>query len=120
MKKLLITFMLACTMQAMADDFNYLTVCYNNIEKSITLETIQKITFENGNAVIATSNGDESFPLTQLEKMYFAETATRIEKVATEEQSNRKEIYDLCGRRLPNAPLHKGLYIINGKKVIIK
>ena len=38
-----------------------------------------------------------------------------------EEESNKTEdVYDLSGRKLPNRPLQKGIYIIGGKKVAVK
>ena len=42
---------------------------------------------------------------------------TRIEGVNAEE-SHKVDVYDLSGRRVQRAT--KGLYIINGKKVIVK
>ena len=42
---------------------------------------------------------------------------TRIEGVSAEE-SHKVDVYDLSGRRVQRAT--KGLYIINGKKVIVK
>ncbi|MBQ4229564.1 MAG: family 43 glycosylhydrolase, partial [Bacteroidaceae bacterium] len=37
-----------------------------------------------------------------------------------EERSKTEDVYDLSGRKLPNRPLQKGIYIIGGKKVAVK
>jgi hypothetical protein len=126
MKKLFIVALLAVVATVHAEDFKYLTMGYNNVEKSITLETIQKITFVNGQVVVATSEGNESFPLAQMQKMYFSQTATgigEIEKMRDgENEKMRGEVYDLSGRKVSvpsvSSVLPKGVYIINGKKVV--
>ena len=123
MKKLFIVAFLAVVATVHAEDFKYLTMGYNNVEKSITLETIQKITFENGQVVVTTSEGSETFPLVQMQKMYFSETATgivEIEKMRNGENEKVKgESYDLSGRKVEfNSQLRKGVYIVNGKKVV--
>ncbi|MDO4930162.1 MAG: hypothetical protein Q4E59_03405 [Bacteroidales bacterium] len=48
----------------------------------------------------------------------FGGTATSIEGVEATEAETDKVIYDLSGRSVKNA--QKGLYIVNGKKVIVK
>jgi hypothetical protein len=35
-------------------------------------------------------------------------------------QSGSAEIYDLQGRKIENSQLQKGIYIINGRKVMVK
>lgn len=118
MRKMLLMAMLAVSTMAFADDYQYLTMGYNSIEKSILLETIQKITFENGNVVVATSNGNETFPQSQMEKMYFSTEPTAIKSVSTEKEKTDNTVYDLSGRRVMNP--QKGIYIVDGKKVVIK
>ncbi len=119
MKKLLFTVLLAAGMTAQADDYKYLTFACNGTEQSVTLETIQKITFEDGLVVVATSDGSVSFTQSQMEKMYFsASAATAIQTVDADAESEQTEVYDLSGRKMSNNNLKKGIYIINGKKVI--
>ena len=118
MKKLLIMVLLAVGTAAFADDYKYLTMGYNSVEKSIELSTIQKITFENGKVVVATSNGNQTFALTEMEKMYFSEEATAIERISQEKEPADEVVYDLCGRAVTRPA--KGIYIVNGKKVLIK
>lgn len=51
---------------------------------------------------------------------YFSlwEDATSIEGIATESENENLPVYDLQGRRVTSP--QKGLYIVNGKKVVIK
>ena len=44
--------------------------------------------------------------------------ATAIENIESETANNDRPVYDLQGRRVVNAT--KGLYVVNGKKIIIK
>ena len=123
MRRFIILALLAISTSVFAEDFKYLTMGYNNVEKSITLETIQKITFENGQDVVTTSEGSETFPLSQMQKMYFSEMATgigEIEKVEGGENEKMKgKVFDLSGRKVSEASeLSRGFYIVNGKKVI--
>lgn len=119
MKKFILMAMLAAGSTAFADDYKFLGVDCNNAETYIALENIKKITFESGNVVVATSEGQSVFPQSKMERMFFSETATAIEEVAAEEdKTNGKEIFDLTGRRVARAT--KGIYIVNGKKVVVK
>lgn len=65
-----------------ADDYNYLTVTSTSSEQSISLPTIQKITFSEGNAVVTTTDGQTyTYPLSELQKMSFTATATAIKNL---------------------------------------
>lgn len=82
MKKRIVTYLLfAASIPAMAEDYQYLTVTRNSTEKSIELASIKKITFEAnaGNVVVTTTEGEERFPLSEMEKMFFSVTPTAIE-----------------------------------------
>lgn len=82
MKKILLSALVALSAHSIwADEYNYLTVAYNNVEQSITLSTVQKITFQNGNCVVSTTEGDFSYPLSQMEKMKFTADPTAIERL---------------------------------------
>ena len=122
MKKLLIMALLAVGTMAHAEDYKYLTLGYNSVEASVELATLQKITFENGNVVVTTSNGTQTFPLAQMEKMYFSANATGIQQLQSDQtindQTAARQYFDLSGRRI-NTP-QKGIYIVNGRKVVIK
>ena len=119
MKKFILMAMLAAGTTAFADDYKFLGVDCNNAETFIALESIKKITFESGNVVVTTSEGQNVFPQSKMERMFFSETATAIETVAAEEdKTNGEGIFDLTGRRV--AKVTKGIYIVNGKKVVVK
>lgn len=88
MKKLLVTaLILGSSTNVMADDYKYLTAKYNNEEKSIELASIRKITFEAGDVVVYTSEGQVKFPLSEMEKMFFSEAPTVIESMPMETAS---------------------------------
>lgn len=85
MKKifLLAVMMMACTTM-WADKYNYLTVSASG-DEFISLPTIQKITFANGNCVVATTSGEYTYPLSEIKKMYFSvEDPTAIEALPQE------------------------------------
>ena len=46
--------------------------------------------------------------------------ATAIEDVQEFGEQRARQVYDLLGRQLSNRNLPKGLYIVNGKKVVLK
>lgn len=62
--------MMACTTM-WADKYNFLTVSATG-EEYISLPTIQKITFADGNCVVTTTSGDYTYPLSEIKKMYFS------------------------------------------------
>lgn len=81
-KKILVaSALLMASMTTMADDYNYLTVASGNIEKSIELATVQKITFENGNAVVYTTGENFTFPLSKMQKMTFTMEPTLVKSL---------------------------------------
>ncbi len=82
MKKILLSALVALSSQSIwADEYNYLTVAYNSVEQSISLSTVQKITFQNGNCVVSTTDGQFTYPLSQMEKMRFTVDPTAIERM---------------------------------------
>ncbi|MBR6031272.1 MAG: T9SS type A sorting domain-containing protein [Bacteroidaceae bacterium] len=86
-KNILAAMLLMVSANMMADEYEYkyLTVSYgNNSEESISLPTVQKITFEEGFVVVATTDGNFKFPISIMDKMTFTETATAIEALPEE------------------------------------
>ncbi len=78
-KRLLIAALLtAVSLCGMAQEYKYLTAAYNGVEQSFELATVQKITFEDDNVVVTTSQGIMSLPLGEMEKMFFSAEATAI------------------------------------------
>ena len=124
MKKLMTIAMLAIGVTATAENYKYVTVDCNGAEQSILLESIRKITFENGQIVVNTSEGSQTFLQSETNKMFFSDMETAVTGIATD-RKQATAIYDLCGRKvLPAAGqisrLKGGIYIIDGKKIFIK
>ncbi len=82
--KFIVGALLMMSATAMADEFNYLTIGYSDTEESISLPTISKITFSEGNCVVATTEGEFKFPLSEMKKMTFTANATAIEALPEE------------------------------------
>ena len=147
MKKIVMAAVLtAMSMTAMADDYSFLTVAYNDIEQSFELATVQKITFDTQNAkvVLTTSNGEVSFPQSEMQKMFFSATATAIEKMPVESDGLKVQggvleangngflrIYNASGAlqrmakvdgqmRVSLEGLPKGVYVVNMGSQTIK
>ena len=66
--------LLACT-SMLADNFKYLTISYNGTEQNISLPIVQKITFQNGYVVVTTTEGENSYPISVVERITFTEPA---------------------------------------------
>lgn len=66
-------------MMADDNDYRYLTIqVNNNDEQSIELATIQKITFEDSNVLITTTEGTVTIAQSDLQKLFFSATPTAI------------------------------------------
>lgn len=87
----------------------------NTIDK-----TVVKITFNGDNAVLNFSDNTQQTVELEAVSIDFA-YSTAIDRVAAENE-NGKAVYNLQGQRVGTgtAGLQKGVYIIDGKKVIIK
>ena len=108
-----------------ADNYNYLTVKCTGAEQSISLPTIQKITFGHGNAVVTTTDKQTfTYPLAELQKMSFTATATAIEALPTQEKdlayrdgtltvsgNGMLHIYNASGALVQMAKVEKGARI---------
>lgn len=88
MKKyvLMAVMMMACTTM-WADKYNYLTISATG-DEYISLPTIQKITFADGNCVVTTTTGDYTYPMSEIKKMYFSvDDPTAIEALPQETEN---------------------------------
>lgn len=84
MKRLLLTALIAAsttTMMADDNDYRYLTVQTDSEEQSIELATIQKITFEESNVLITTTEGVVTIAQSDLQKLFFTATPTAIKTI---------------------------------------
>lgn len=125
MKKLMLAAMLAVGATASAQkNYIYMTVDCGQIEKTMLLESVRKITFENGQMVVTTSDGNQAFLQSETNRVCFSETATTVAPVRKETPLS-SAVYDLCGRKISivgdsESRLKKGLYIVEGRKILVK
>ena len=62
----------------------------------------------------------ESVSLARAFRMSFDDDATGIVTVLSDEPTTANGTYTLDGRRIEDRPTQKGVYIVNGKKTVIK
>ena len=106
--------MFCLSMAAMADDV-----------QKIDVTKVSKITFEGDNVVITYNNGTATTTADMATVVLDFSSATGIEErvvLLEKEGLEGKAVYNLNGQQVGNsaARLAKGVYIINGKKVIVK
>lgn len=101
------------SLSAFADDYT-LYVQTAVAEYTYAFDDLQRITFDNGNMVIATKNGEStSVGIATISRVYFDNVATGVEKVEPTVVTADKEVYDLSGRRVSvNTELPKGIYVV--------
>ena len=126
--------LLLCSAKAVADDFKLYYTDADGVlsANSWDVASLQKITFADGQmTLISTDGSSSSLSMSGIQKLTFFtdEGVTPIQAVQAEEgqpdssaKPSRQGIYDLMGRRLSLSAdqLHPGIYIINGKKTLIK
>lgn len=93
--------------------------------QKIDVSKVSKITFEGDNVVITYNNGTATTTADMATVVLDFSSATGIEErvvLLEKEGLEGKAVYDLNGQQVGNsaARLAKGVYIINGKKVIVK
>lgn len=74
-KTFLAALLLMVSTNLMADEYNYLTLTYNGADQNISLPIVQRITFEEGNLVVNTTDGKYFYPISALDKITFSEAA---------------------------------------------
>lgn len=85
MKKIILSAALLLTvLSASADEKKYVTLAYGGIESSISLATVQRITFSETDVIVTTTEGDQKFPLAEMQKITFTVDPTAIAKLAKE------------------------------------
>lgn len=126
MKKLLtLATALTLGLSAFADDFNlYYDSAEEENNKIEAVANMQKIVFEDGNLVVTLKDGtSKSIPTAGITRLFFStETAVGIEDVNVATTDRKGDVYDLTGRKLNIGinELPKGIYLVNGQKVLIK
>lgn len=98
-----------------ADEYNYLTVTSTGSEQSISLPTVQKITFAGSNAVVTTIDGQiYTYPLAELQKMTFTANPTAIKALPTQEKNL------VCKGKTLSVTGSGMLYIYNAAGVLVQ
>ena len=82
----------------MADNYNYLTITSTDMEQSIALNRVRRITFENDVFVVTNNDGSKvSVPLANFTKFSFTEYDTAIRAVGTSRGTLRMENGKIVG-----------------------
>ncbi len=124
--------MLLASATAQADDFNlyYEAAGTATTAKVEAVSSLDKIIFENGSIKVCKTDGT-SATLSQasVSRLFFSteKTVTAVNGVESDSAENGKEsnaVRDLTGRTVgtngSTTGLSQGVYIINGKKIIVK
>ena len=132
MKRFLVLLVFSCSLLlsfAESDDFNlyYDATAGTEAKKIEAVANLQKLTFENGKMTVIKKDGTTSVVnVANIQRLFFAtsEAVVGIEEIEAETRCEKEGVYDLMGRRLDvdlnKQQLPKGLYIIDGKKVLVK
>ena len=136
MKKIfLAAFAALFSLTCLADDY-YLNVIANATDSYATA-SLKKITFENGNVVVTTSNGTStSYAISSISQMYFSSTSAGIGSISTDSNiawdgttlslnglKGKVQVYQPSGalvasesadaERINLSRLSKGVYVVN-------
>lgn len=131
MKKIITaTAALLLGISAFADNFSlyydYTTATGDATDKIEDVANLKKITFKDGQMVAFRKDGTtSSYSIASVQRLYFRSIeADAIEEVKESATPKKGEVYDLMGRKLnidlSKQQLPKGLYIIDGKKTLVK
>ena len=98
---------------AMADDFHYLTFETTDGAKASVEISALSMTID-GTTLVA---GDQTFPLSNLSKMYFSvsdetSSATGIRQLDNLNSQEILAVYDLQGHKIAKEQMKKGVYIV--------
>ena len=118
------------SMQAMADDYGYLTFTKGDgSARSLAVDGLT-ITFADGKATVQNATESETFTLSDLAKMFFSvdeETTMGILSIDNSQltiDNSESQWYSLDGLKLSGKPTKTGVYIVksNGvtKKIAVK
>lgn len=114
-------FVLAALLSAnvLADNKQTVTINGQTVDK-----TVSEITFDGDNVTLSYSDGTSATEDMSLVKLAFAydNTTDGIGQVETAKQTLQGKVFNLNGQLVGSSTegLAKGVYIVNGKKVIIK
>lgn len=118
MKKIILTLtIIMATLTASAYDYPYLTFQDSDgALQSVSVESLS-LTVSGGQLLVTNTATSKTYTLAQLCKMYFStEDVTGIISVENTTANDGAQLYDLQGRRVQNADLKAGVYIIKTNK----
>ena len=116
MKRLLISFLAVLAVAgAFAAKKPTVVVKGTAVEK-----TPVRITFNGDNAVVTFSDNTQQTEVMSDVVVRFDEDATGIQQVRQDPRQGRKDIYDLQGRKVNDRRQPKGVYVVGGRKVVVK
>lgn len=126
MKKVLVMMMVAASVNAMADDYEYLTFEGSEGTLSMAAKGLT-ITFNNGQMTVVNGNESHTITLSTLSKMYFSNT-TGISEAETTPGDNQVEVYATSGMLMgkydslddAKAHLRTGVYIVKSNNKTFK
>ena len=118
MKKVYLLFLAAMLSVATFAD-NKQTVM---IDGQVIDKTVTEITFDGDNVVLQYSDNTSDQADMSLVTLSFSYQTTGISQIEDLKKALQGKVYDLQGQCVGTSPkgLSKGVYIVNGKKIIIK
>ena len=118
-KNIILSAAIMLSATAFADDFN---LYYDSYAGDAGIK------IEDGKIVAFTADGKtQTIPTSDIKRLFFSteKTVVGIEEVTENGMQNQVDkVYDLTGRKvnidLQKGKLPKGMYIVNGKKILVK
>lgn len=116
-KSLLFAFGMLLSLHALADNKQTVTINGSVVDKVVT-----QITFDGDNAVLTFSDASTESVDMSLVTLAFEYDATAISNVEVADKVLEGKVYNLNGQMVGTSTngLSKGVYIVNGKKVVVK
>ena len=94
-----------------------------NIDGVVSDKTVTEITFDGDNVTLSyADNSSETKDMSLVSLSFSYDSTTGINKFEEVKKSLQGKVFNLSGKLVGNSleGLSKGIYIVNGKKVIIK
>ena len=93
------------------------------IDGNVSDKTVTEITFDGDNVTLSyADNSSETKDMSLVSLSFSYDSTTEINKIEEVKKSLQGKVFNLNGQLVGNSldGLSKGIYIVNGKKVIIK
>lgn len=102
---------------AMAETTQTVTVNGSPIDKQVT-----QLTFSGDNVTLLFNDNSSQTEDMSLVNIVFSYTATGINNILATEKVQDNKVYSISGQYVGNTTngLQKGIYIVNGKKIVVK